>query len=70
MKQSVLGELVVAQLFKVFPTYLWNPKVHYRVHKSPPLGHVLCQMNSVITPKHNFFKINFINIPSMPRSPK
>jgi hypothetical protein len=34
---------------------LWNPKVLYRVHKSPPLGPVMCQLNSVQSMTSNFF---------------
>jgi hypothetical protein len=34
-------------LSKKYPAFLWNSKVHYCVHTSPPLGHILSQLNQV-----------------------
>jgi hypothetical protein len=67
--RTLFEKLIVTQLVKKYPAFLWNPKVHYSIHKSPTLDPILSQPNPVrlIDPYLRKVYINVI-LPPTPRS--
>jgi hypothetical protein len=60
------GEAANCAATQELPSILWNPKVHYRSDKSPPLVSILRQIDSAHIIPTYFSKIHFNIIhPSM-----
>jgi hypothetical protein len=60
--------LVVTQLVKQQPFSLWNPNVHYRAHKNPPLDPILSKPKPV-RPIDPYLPKVYLNV-ILPPTPK
>ena len=60
MEQSPSWEADQFSASQEIPCILWNPKVNYRIYKSPPPIPILSQINLIHASPSNFLKIHLI----------
>ena len=71
MEQSPSWEARQSSASQEIPHILWSPKIHYRIHKSPPPVLIHSHKKRTLTSLFHFSKIHLKNIlPSTPRSSK
>jgi len=59
MQESTSWEANRSSVSQEIPRLLWNPKVHYRIHKLSPALPILNQSNPSYSFRSHFLKINF-----------
>jgi hypothetical protein len=65
MEQSPSWEADRSSATQEIPSILWNPNVHYRIHKNPHFIPVLSQIDPFHTLQFHFSEIRFnIILPS------
>jgi len=71
LSTALLENVTAHRLVKKCTRILWNPKVYYRFHKSPPRFPMISQANHAHALPIDFLKIHFnITLPTTPRSSK